>query len=105
MNECIVIYITTPTKFEAEKISKVLVEKKLASCANLIGEISSIFRWQNEIKNENEFAVIIKTTKKLLAKATETIKSLHSYECPCIIALPIIGGNEAFLDWINKEVL
>ena len=105
MMEHILLYITCVSKQEAEKISKVLVAKKLVACTNILGEISSLFRWQNEVKNEQEWAMIAKTKQSLLDEIVKEVKANHSYECPCIIALPIIGGSSDFLKWLDEETL
>lgn len=94
------IYITTPTKKEAEKIARVLVEEKLAACVNVF-PIESIYQWQEKIEKQKEVALIVKTKTKLVAKIIKRVKKLHSYEVPCIISLPIEKAEQKFLNWIE----
>jgi periplasmic divalent cation tolerance protein len=97
------VYITTADKAEAKKIAAILVEERLAACANVMDNMESIYRWQGKIEQGREAVLILKTTAALVPELIERIKALHSYDCPCIISLPITDGNKAFLDWINKE--
>ena len=97
------IYVTCETRDEALKIAKNVVEDRLAACANILGDIASIYWWEDQIQEGQEIAVILKTRSDLVEKLTERIKSLHSYECPCVVAIPIDGGNHKFLDWIVTE--
>ncbi|MHA1540103.1 MAG: divalent-cation tolerance protein CutA [Alphaproteobacteria bacterium] len=102
MKNCI-LYCTVSTRKEALKIGEALVESKLAACVNILGETTSIYTWDEQLCSETEVAFIAKTTQALSEKATDFIKGLHSYDCPCIIELPITNGNTDFLNWINKE--
>ena len=102
MSECI-IYITTSSMEEAEIVGRNLVSKRLAACVNIIDNMKSIYHWQGKIETGNEVIVIAKTKNELINELTENVKTLHSYECPCIVAFPIIGGNEDFLKWIRDE--
>ncbi len=99
----VLVYITFNSKEEAEKIAKILIEERLIACANLFPEISSFFWWEGKIEKEKEVALIGKTKEELFQKIVDRVKELHSYQCPCIIALPIFNGNPDFLEWIKKE--
>jgi periplasmic divalent cation tolerance protein len=98
-----IIYITTKDKAEAEKIGKALVESKLAACVNIIDGMTAIYRWEGKIQEANEAILIAKTKETLVPELTEKVKSIHSYSCPCIIALPILGGSDEYLEWISSE--
>ncbi|KUG20356.1 MAG: divalent-cation tolerance protein CutA [Methanomicrobiaceae archaeon] len=100
-SECVVIYCTAPPG-EAASIGKALVTEKLAACANIV-EVRSIFAWQNEICEEQEHLLIIKTQSALLDRITERIRELHTYDLPEIIALPIVAGYAPYLDWVQEE--
>jgi len=102
MSECIV-YITTNSDEEAEIIGRNLVSKKLAACVNIIGNMKSIYHWEGKIESASEIIIIAKTKRALVNELVENVKTLHSYKCPCIVAVPIIDGNEAFLQWIRNE--
>jgi len=97
------IYITAKDKKEAKKIANTLLKAKLAACVNIIGGINSIYRWQGKIAHDKEVILIAKTKKSLVKKVIKKTKSIHSYSCPCIVALPITDGSREYLDWIKKE--
>jgi periplasmic divalent cation tolerance protein len=101
--EEIVVFITASDEEEASKISKALVETKLAGCVNIIKDIRSIYSWQGKIEDEKEVLMIVKTRKPLFDSLMKKVKELHSYAVPEIIALPIIQGSEDYLKWL-KEV-
>ncbi|MBW1994844.1 MAG: divalent-cation tolerance protein CutA [Deltaproteobacteria bacterium] len=98
------VYITVGSMQEAEVIGKALVESKLAACVNIIDKMSSIYMWQGKLQQDNEVIVIAKTVEAKIPQIVDRVKSLHSYECPCIVSLPVSGGNQVFLDWIADSV-
>ncbi len=98
------MYITTGSRQEAETIGKELVTSRLAACANIIDNMSSIYFWDGELQNDKETILIAKTTESLVPDLIEKVKSLHSYDCPCILSLPVADGNKAFFEWIAGEV-
>lgn len=99
----IVILVTAKDKKEAEKISRGLLEAKLIACANIIGGVQSLFWWQGKIDTSKEVLLILKTKKNLFKKTSAKVKSLHSYQTPEIIALPIVAGSEDYLKWISSS--
>jgi periplasmic divalent cation tolerance protein len=99
----VVIFITTANEKEAERIAGELVKSKLAACVNVIENIRSLFWWQGKVDSAKELLLIVKTKKTLIPKLIEKVKSLHSYEVPEIIALPVIGGYKKYLEWINES--
>ena len=103
MTEAILLYITTEDKQEAQSIGKALVEEKLVACVNIMENMQAMFWWKDKVDKASETVLIAKTKKSLLSEVIEKINSMHSYECPCVIALPIIGGNESFLQWIQES--
>ncbi|MFH1359523.1 MAG: divalent-cation tolerance protein CutA [Candidatus Omnitrophota bacterium] len=100
----IVIFITAKNKKEAVKICQALLKKKLIACANVIDSVESFFWWQGKIDRAKETLCVLKSKKRLLKEITQTVKSLHSYDVPEVIALPIIGGHKPYLDWVNQSV-
>lgn len=104
MTDSIVVMITCSSKREANKVKKVLLEKRKAACVNIISSIDSSFWWKGKINSSLEVLLLAKTKKKMLKKIVTLVKKIHSYEVPEIIALPIIGGNRDYLNWIEKEV-
>ncbi|MBN3038277.1 MAG: divalent-cation tolerance protein CutA [Candidatus Omnitrophica bacterium] len=99
-----IVYITAKNKAEARKIGKELVRQRLAGCANIIENVNSLYWWEGEIQDDNEAVLIAKTKESLVPELIDKVKSLHSYSCPCIISLPIKGGNRDYLDWLEKEI-
>ena len=97
------LYVTVPTAEVAATIARALVEERLAACVNVLGPVRSIYRWQGAVHDDPEVAFLAKTRAALVEAATARIKSLHPYECPCIVALPVVGGHPAFLDWVRTE--
>jgi periplasmic divalent cation tolerance protein len=97
----IVVFITAANKKEARRIAKGLIEEKLAACVNITGSIESLFWWKGKIDRAGEILLIVKTKKQLLNRLIKLVKSLHSYTVPEIIALPVIGGNPDYLNWID----
>ncbi|MFH0935716.1 MAG: divalent-cation tolerance protein CutA, partial [Candidatus Omnitrophota bacterium] len=100
----VVIFVTASSKEEAGIIANKLVEEKLAACVNILSNVESIFRWEGKVDQANELLLIIKSREENVAEIIATVKSLHSYEVPEIIALPITAGFEPYLKWINESV-
>jgi len=94
------VYMTFGNKEEAQSIGKVLVQENLVACVNIIDGVNSLYIWQDKLQDDQEVIMIAKTTSDCMSMVVERVKALHSYECPCIIGLPISGGNPEFLDWI-----
>ncbi|MCS5553073.1 MAG: divalent-cation tolerance protein CutA [SAR324 cluster bacterium] len=88
---------------EAKSIGQILVGQNLAACVNLLENMTSIYKWEEKLEESQEVIMIAKTRKTLMPKLIETVNSLHSYDCPCILELPIQGGNPDFLSWIERQ--
>lgn len=102
MNPYIVCLVTINDRDRAAQIARVLVEKKLVACVNIIPEIRSIYSWQGELCDETEILLIMKTRSELYAELESTVKALHPYEVPEIIALDIQKGLADYLRWIDE---
>ena len=100
----IVIFITAADTEEAELISRVLLGQRQAACVNIVPNVSSHFWWQEKIDSGQESLLIVKTRVSSLDNIVRLVREIHSYEVPEIIALPIIGGNQDYLDWLGEEV-
>lgn len=100
----IVILITCVNKREAKKITRSLLAKKLVACVNIIDKIESVFWWQGNIESASEVLLIAKSNRSLLQKIIRQVKLLHSYQVPEVIALPIVGGNKDYINWINESI-
>ena len=97
------VYMTAGSVEEAKSIGQILVGKNLAACVNLLENMISIYKWEEKLEESKEVIMIAKTRKKLMPKLIEKVNSLHSYDCPCILELPIQGGNPDFLSWIGSQ--
>lgn len=100
----VVVLVTAKDKKEAEKIANGLIKAKLAACVNIIDKISSIFFWAGKIDQAKESLLVIKSKKVKLPKIIKLVKSLHSYEVPEIIAIPIIMADKPYLRWIDAAL-
>ena len=98
-----VVLITAPSAEEARAIGRALVESRLAAGVNVMPGARSIFWWEGEVREADEAALWVKTTSALVDKVVSKVRSMHSYDCPCIVALPIEGGHAEYLDWIENE--
>lgn len=97
------IYITAGSMDEARRIGREIVSSRLAACVNIIDGINSLYWWEGEIQDDKEVTIIAKTKESLVPELIEKVKSIHSYDCPCIVSLPILDGNKPFLTWIGEE--
>ena len=97
------VYMTAGSIEEAKSIGQILVRQNLVACVNLVENMTSIYSWEDKLEEGQEVVMITKTRKALMAKLIKTVKSHHSYDCPCILELPIQGGNPDFLCWIERE--
>jgi periplasmic divalent cation tolerance protein len=99
----IVVFITTNNEGEAHRIATLLLERKQAACINILPEVNSRFWWQGKLDSAQESLLIIKTRASRLPEIIDLVKEVHSNTVPEIIALPIIGGSQDYLDWIDQE--
>lgn len=102
-NNIWLLYSTFPSRDEAVSLSRLLLEERLIACANIVGGVTSVYRWQGELQEENEVLLIAKTTAAQVDAAIARISSAHSYEVPCITAWPLAKGHAPFRDWIGQE--
>jgi len=98
------ISTTVTKKSDAEKIAKVLSEKKLSACAQIIGPITSVYRWKGRLEKSKEWLCVAKTSQRHYASVEEAIKKVHPYQLPEIIATPIIKGSREYFGWMRKQV-
>lgn len=100
----VIIFITAANKKEAEKIACRLILGKLAACVNIIDRVNSLFWWKGKIDKTKETLLIVKSKQSEFKKIIHTVKRIHSYEVPEIIAVPIIAGEKKYLEWLNGSV-
>ncbi len=97
------MYITAGSREEAVRIGRTLVEERLVACANVIDNVTSIYWWDGAVQDEPEVVLIAKTTAEKADAVIARVQELHSYECPCAVAVPIESGPAAYLQWIAAE--
>ena len=97
------VYMTTKDAEEASLIGKALLAERLVACVNIIPGITSLFLWENDIQQTKETVILAKTTVQHLDALVERVKEHHSYDCPCVVAVPIQEGNHDFLNWIKVQ--
>lgn len=94
---------TVDTEEGARRVARALIEHQVAACAQVSGPITSFYRWEGEVQNDPEWIVVIKTTADRLETLTARILDVHPYDVPEIVAVPVVGGNPAYLDWVREE--
>lgn len=102
MTDYIIVMVTAPVK-EAGTLAKTLVEERLVACANLVPGIRSFFWWQGKTEDEPEVLCVMKTRSSLFEAVKDRVGELHSYEVAEVIAVGILDGNPAYLDWIAEN--
>ena len=103
MTECVLVYMTASSAAEAEQLATGLLDKGLVACVNIYPAMISMYRWQGRVQRDSEVALIAKTQRDQVAAVEAWIVQQHSYECPCVIALPIQAGHAPFLQWLTDQ--
>ena len=104
MEEYLQVSTKNEKKEDAEKIAKTLVEKRLASCVQIVGPIESTYWWKGTVETAEEWLLLIKTRKNLYEELEKATKAMHPYETPEIIAVPIVTGSKDYLEWLRNEL-
>ncbi len=104
MTNKIVVLSACDSEEEAARLARLLVEKRLASCVNIVPQVRSIYRWKGEIADAREWVLMIKTRRDVFPALQAEIAKIHSYEIPEVIALPVVDGAEAYLAWLDREL-
>jgi periplasmic divalent cation tolerance protein len=99
------VHVTVKEIEEARKIAKSIVKRRLAACVNILPEVESCFWWKDKLETEKEVMLSIKTRVALLPELIKSVKRLHSYGVPEIIAVPIVGGSRDYLEWMDSELI
>lgn len=103
MSEHCVVYITAGSQAEAQNLATTLVQEQLAACVNQVGPVQSTYIWEGALQQDSEFLLIAKTRQSLLEALISRVQGLHSYAVPEVIALPIVAGLPAYLNWITQS--
>lgn len=104
MSDFIIVLVTANSQEEADGIATDLVGSMLAACVNVIPGVTSVYRWEGQLQRDPEWLLVIKSRRDVFDTLVERVQALHSYEVPEIIALPLTGGSEAYLQWLDREV-
>jgi periplasmic divalent cation tolerance protein len=104
MQEHLVVLITAGSQEEADRIANALVAEMLAACVNVLPGVTSVYRWEGEVQRDQEWLLVAKSTREVLDDLVRCVQAIHSYDLPEIIALPVVGGSEAYLRWLDGEV-
>ena len=100
----VVILITASTGEEAQQIADKLLAQRKAACVNIIPNVHSLFWWKGELDSAEETVLIVKSRASLIDEIVSLVKEVHSYEVPEVIALPLVGGNQDYLNWLSAEL-
>ena len=104
MTDKILVLTTAGSKDEARKIGRALVERLLAACVNVVPQVGSIYRWEGEIEEAEEWLLIVKTTPAAFERVRETILELHSYDVPECVSISVDDGSVGYLSWVGESV-
>jgi periplasmic divalent cation tolerance protein len=104
MNDAIVVFMTASSADEARRIAQQLVESCLAACVQVLPEIESTYRWNGEIQREKELLILAKTTADNFAALEKSVRAIHSYATPEIVAVPIAEISEPYRAWLSENV-
>jgi periplasmic divalent cation tolerance protein len=104
MTDYIQVVTTVERREDAEKIARLLVDRRLAGCVQIVGPITSVYRWQGKVETAEEWQCLAKTRRELFEKVETAIRQVHPYEVPEIIAVPITAGSADYLAWLDEAV-
>lgn len=102
-SEYIQVVTTTATRQEAEQMAGMLIEERLAGCVQILGPITSIYRWQGKVETSEEWQCWAKSRGEHYDRIEQAIRRLHSYKAPEILAIPVLAGSPGYLDWLKDQ--
>ncbi len=103
MNDFLQMVTTTERQEDARRIADRLVEKRLAACVQIVGPVTSVYRWQGKVESAQEWQCLIKTRQDLVDDVERAIREVHPYELPEIIAVPIVAGSRQYMTWLEEQ--
>jgi periplasmic divalent cation tolerance protein len=103
-SDCVIVLTTIGSATDAHKLASALVDERLVACVNVLSEMDSVYRWKGKVEIDRERQIIMKTTIERVPALKTRLHELHEYELPEFLALPIVGGSEAYLQWIRESV-
>lgn len=104
MAEYVQVFTTINDRKKAEDIAESVVVKRLAACVQITGPVTSVYRWEGKVNKEEEWLLIIKSSKELYGKLEKEIKEIHPYDVPEILVMPVLDGNRDYLEWLRNEI-
>lgn len=102
-NDCVVVWTTIGGTADGRGMASILVNERLAACVNVLPEMDSIYRWKGRVETDRERQLVMKTTAERVPALRTRVHELHDYEVPEFIVMRIIGGSEAYLNWIRES--
>ncbi|HEX4812039.1 MAG TPA: divalent-cation tolerance protein CutA [Nonomuraea sp.] len=103
MTDYIEVHVTAADRGEAASICRAVVERRLAACAQALGPITSTYWWEGKVEEAEEWLVLLKTTADLFDELAASVREVHSYDVPEIIAVPVRAGSADYLAWVTRE--
>jgi periplasmic divalent cation tolerance protein len=104
VTDLIQVMTTVDSREEAQNIAQALVQRRLAGCVQVIGPLTSVYRWQEEIATDEEWLCIAKSHRDLYPELEKTLRQIHPYDVPEILAMPVVAGNPDYLAWLTSEL-
>ena len=98
-----VIYVTAKDTEQAHAIGRTLVQERLVACVNIVAPVTSLYWWEGKVQEDQEAVMIAKTRADLVDAVIERVKTLHDYDCPCVVSWAIQAGNDDYLQWVANE--
>jgi uncharacterized protein involved in tolerance to divalent cations len=102
-NDCVVVWTTIAKTTDGPGMASMLVNERLAACVNVLPEMESTYRWKGQVEVEHERQIVMKTTAARIPALRARVHELHDYEMPEFIVMPIVGGSDAYLNWIRES--
>ena len=99
-----VVLVTAPDLESADRLALKLLEERLVACANVLGGVRSVYRWEGELRRDDEVLMVLKTVAAAVPSLTERVAELHPYDVPEVLAVPVVAGLDAYLGWVDGEV-
>lgn len=100
----LVVLVTAPSAEKAEEIARTVVEERLAACVNVLPAVRSVYRWEGKVQDDAEALMVVKTRADAFERLRERIVSLHPYDCPEVVALPVVTAHAPYLEWLAGAV-
>jgi len=103
MTSACVVLVTAPDMVTAERLAERLVDERLAACANIVPGIVSIYRWDEQVQRDDEILIVLKTEQARIEEVCERVVTLHPYDVPEVVVLPITDGHAPYLEWLTRS--